>query len=1307
MRCNKRIIRCHIILLLVISQAFLAYGAGEDGSISKRIQLRRYFIENSGQIISQDGDTRDDIDFKIDLGDVSLFIGAGAMHYQWVKKVEDVNANSEETTYETYRLDISLIGAKANAEILKDRAADSYYEHYYLPQTPDGAKAYAYSKVTYANIYPNIDWVIYTTQEGEIKYDFIVRKGGDANDIRLIYNGHQDIFINEGNLVVTTPLGSIEEKKPYTYDAISGKEIPTSFVLDNNSVGFHVQEEVDNEIVIDPSIVWSTYYGGSNEDLLRSLNVSKEGQIYACGSTRSMNILTKNSFKNNYTDNTDGLIVRFDTTGNILWSTYYGESDYDYLVSIAVDDSSYVYVAGSSSSLGLATTNTHLFQHPSNGVHPAGLVLKFDSLGNRVWGTYYGGSETTVIHKIICDHHNNIYISGETECDTGIATQYGHQNAISVSSSGAGFFAKLQSNSMRTWGSYYGGAFSTLDLVSSITVSYDSKYIAIAGVTKNKTDIATSNVFQENLKGDFDGYVAFFDSACNRQWGSYFGGEGYNGPVVHEEVTSDVAIDRGYNVYITGASHEDSLGTAGTYQPQLIPSRNGTLAKFNVNGQLVWSTYIGLGLTGLTSITLDTLGSVYVLGVTADDGLATPGIVSDNLQGGYDVLLAKFNTQGNRVWSTYIGGSGNDDIGIATSGSDVCVYDNKLHFSSSSFSTDLITTPGVHQMSNAGGRDGYVIVIELDTSVYLSDPYDDTLMCLGEDVVVDYFTTTPFRSGNTFTLQLSDSGGDFSSPVILGVKSGIASDSMHVTVPANSVPGENYRLRIISSLPADTFSTEYVGIHISSYPRPEATGKDLLCKGDDMLLYVANRGFDTSYAWRGPNGFTSNTDIANITNVKQLHQGRYILSATYKECKGFDTVDVVVNNPPLKPQVSSNPIVCTGDTLHLQIIDTSTNVTYRWVGPDSFTCYSKDTILAPVTMSMQGEYSVYTTRHGCVSELSKLLISVTQTPRPISFSNTPLCEGDTLILRLEDTVAKSFVWSSPQGVTYNTQTLTIVDATINDKGLYIITANNNGCIGVDSTYVTIDPYPGSITLQHNSPLCEKSNLEIQVVDTSTGVSYEWQGPGGFNTYTKNLKRDSIEMSDAGQYTIKVNRANCVVRDSLYMEIKPSPDKPIVETNSPITIGEMIELKYINPDPRATIQWYGPVGFSSYLAEPVIINAQLLHTGEYVVIADLDGCKESTFRIVVVEERKETDKLILYPNPNNGDFRFEGEVPDDTIIPYDIMSAHRQIVFRGYIQPIDNRVETSIELSNTVFSGVYFFRYLLNGKINIIPFTVVR
>lgn len=127
-----------------------------------------------------------------------------------------------------------------------------------------------------------------------------------------------------------------------------------------------------------------------------------------------------------------------------------------------------------------------------------------------------------------------------------------------------------------------------------------------------------------------------------------------------------------------------------------------------------------------------------------------------------------------------------------------------------------------------------------------------TSTCAGGNVIIPFQTTGSFPWGNVFTAQISDQWGNWNTPQNLGTTfitlngSGI----IYGTFPSNLNFGFLYRVRVISSNPADTSSDSPNTIIITQVAQLNqviSSPDDSACPGDTLTLYVLNPG--ASYDW--------------------------------------------------------------------------------------------------------------------------------------------------------------------------------------------------------------------------------------------------------------------------------------------------------------------------------------------------------------------------------------------------------------------------------------------------------------------------
>jgi hypothetical protein len=666
------------------------------------------FWENKGQVVDQYGFPRPDIQFRVQAtNNLNIFIGSGAMHYQFSKAINEkpgtvladlmaLKTKGVEAFYpiakthaQMDRMDIELLNANTHAEVTMEQKQACFINYYNAGTGANGITVSSYNKVTYKNIYPNIDWVL-QFEDGKLKHNFIVRQGGNVNDIQLKYSGQANLHLDDmGALVAKTPQGTIIESAPYTYQ-IDGKKINSRFILDGNLLSYSVGEYTGT-LVIDPTLLWATYYGDADEDGGSAVAADGSGNVYVAGSTKSYsNIATTGAYATTYGGGSyDAFLVKFNAAGVREWATYYGGSDDDKATSLALDKLGNIYLSGNTASLSaIATPGACQFSH--GGLND-GFLIKFNNSGARQWGTYYGGNANDITASTVVDGMGNIFLSGYTFSSNGISTPGAHKEFFTAWPAACGdvFLIKFDNTGVRQWGTYYGcgaddypGAICTDNvgniymttfcssptgvgcaselvkfynsgaeewhLVLSCGVHVTAKAVAsdrwgnvyIAGNTDATSGISTPGGHQFFFGGGSnDAFIIKYSDAGVKQWGAYYGG-------ADVECIQALATDEAGNVYATGATQSTSMiATSDAFQNALGGAEDGFLVKFDSVGVLKWGSYYG-GSTTDVSYSIFAAGDndVYIAGfTTSTSGIATSGTHQVVAGGLGDAFVAKFN----------------------------------------------------------------------------------------------------------------------------------------------------------------------------------------------------------------------------------------------------------------------------------------------------------------------------------------------------------------------------------------------------------------------------------------------------------------------------------------------------------------------------------------------------------------------------------------------------------------------------------------------------------------------------------------
>jgi hypothetical protein len=129
------------------------------------------------------------------------------------------DAVDERLKVRSHAFHVDFVGASVKSNIEPDKKISTY--HNYLTGNDPSKWAGGcniYQAITIKDIYPNID-LRYYTDNGFLKYDLLVKPGGDVSDIALRYTGVDQLKVKNKELTISTSVGELKESTPYTYQA--------------------------------------------------------------------------------------------------------------------------------------------------------------------------------------------------------------------------------------------------------------------------------------------------------------------------------------------------------------------------------------------------------------------------------------------------------------------------------------------------------------------------------------------------------------------------------------------------------------------------------------------------------------------------------------------------------------------------------------------------------------------------------------------------------------------------------------------------------------------------------------------------------------------------------------------------------------------------------------------------------------------------------------------------------------------------------------------------------------------------------
>lgn len=638
-----------ITCLLLCS--YLLTTANTNTAVSDRTQSSLRFTENRGQVTDTRGNARPDVLYTAENQGVKIFFRNDAVSYVF-PQIETSNGESKVTAL--FRSDVEFVGANPNFRVVSENPVNGV-SNYYLGNGKGVSGVKAFSKITYKNLYPNIDLVFFASgsANSQMKYEFVVRPGGKVEDIKLRYNGASKVGINrDGSLETVTPFGKLGEDAPYTYQA-GNKTIASSYQLTNGVLTFSVADYDKNaDLVIDPlTRPWATNYGGSLFDRAFGSGLDNAGNSVITGTTASVNFpTTPGSVQSTKNNSNDAFVTVFNADGTVRYSTYFGGNNTDQGNDAAFDNVGNVMVVGYTVSSDLLVGGG--FQSTPGGAGD-GFVLSLDANGGINWSSYWGGSAQDELRSLAVWPNNDIFTVGRTFSNNLQTIGGGNNGGRDV------FAARVRTNGSLAWGTYFGG--SGDDQGYAVAVDADGNMVA-TGSTTSANNIATPGAAQANLAGGSDAFVIKFNGQGARLWSTYWGGNG-------TDFGNGINTGNGNTIWVTGQTSSANMTTTNNgFQRTFGGVSDAFVAGMGANGNLTYSTYLG-GQSSEQGYGIGFIGNkVYVTGTTNSPNFQIINPNADNtlpfqgtLGGNFDAFLTKIDiASGNRDWSLVYGGSSDD-----------------------------------------------------------------------------------------------------------------------------------------------------------------------------------------------------------------------------------------------------------------------------------------------------------------------------------------------------------------------------------------------------------------------------------------------------------------------------------------------------------------------------------------------------------------------------------------------------------------------------------------------------------------------
>jgi hypothetical protein len=707
--------------------------SGSKTALASYAKLPLTFEGNVGQTDSQ-------VKFLARSSGHVVFLTSGGMVFsarsQFVAK-DGAQVNAQPPSKQTQTgvvIQLNMLGANPNPTAVGEDPQPGK-ANYFIGRDPKKwhTNVVSYGKVHYKDVYPGID-LVYYGNHSQLEYDFEVAAGADPRQIQFDVKGADNVSVDTaGDLVLQTKQGALHIKSPVLYQTFNNMKLPIAggFSLKNATrVGFSLQGyDKTKPLVIDPVLLYSTFLGGLANDQAAGIVVDSLGSAYVSGWTESTNFPLAS--QESQDSGMNAFIVKLDVSGStLLYADFLGGSagsNNDQATGVALDGNNDAYITGSTQSADFPMVNA--FQATMND-DPDGFISKVSADGSTLlYSTYLGGSNggSTYSTAIALDSSDNMYVAGYT-WDTGFPLYNAIQSSVLPNSQGYygyyGFVTALTAGgSSLIYSTYLGGNTNVGSPCGNGGTCWPSPDTQIYGIAldgnanayvagwTNTYNFPTSlGAYMTTNSALYDnpfGFVTGISSSGSLLYSTYFGPTDGTWSYIYA-----ITADSSGSAYVTGFTYTDALPLTtpnlcdpGTYG---WGCSYGFITKFDPMGTgLAYSTYLPpYNYSYPAAIALDAQDDAYVVGYTYNAGMSTMNPI-EAYTNQYDVLLTEIDPTGSiQLFSTYLGGNGNDfptAITLDASGS--------MYVVGYTDSSDFPVTAAALQNTLGGNNDAFVAKI--------------------------------------------------------------------------------------------------------------------------------------------------------------------------------------------------------------------------------------------------------------------------------------------------------------------------------------------------------------------------------------------------------------------------------------------------------------------------------------------------------------------------------------------------------------------------------------------------------------------
>jgi hypothetical protein len=433
-------------------------------------------------------------------------------------------------------------------------------------------------------------------------------------------------------------------------------------------ISFTIQTQSQNPLVK----VWDFRFGGTKDELLESIQITRDGGFILAGFSNSD--ISGDKTQGRY--DTIGLlthdywIIKLDSSGNKEWDKRYGGDQHDELYEIRQTKDG-GYILGGNSQSGISGDKSDDTKG-SNG-HWDYWIIKIDSLGNKKWDKDFGGTGYERFYSVIEISDGGYLIGGWTDSDTSIDKTQASKGINDY------WILKIDSAGNKIWDKSFGGTgddrlYSMLEIptggfllggYSSSDSSGDKTQNAWPDTTFYHDSLSGTDTIYIEPSADY--WIVKIDASGNKLWDKRFGGL--------KADYFDTFLMTPEGDFVLAGSSVSQAGGDKTQQNWLPYGSNFWIVKIDSSGNKIWDKRYGYSGEGSIGSIIQTLDTNYLIAGRSWTQMAAGDKSEDNL-GYVQTWILKTDTSGNVTWDKTIFSPGYDntfpDYGFALQTSSAC-----------------------------------------------------------------------------------------------------------------------------------------------------------------------------------------------------------------------------------------------------------------------------------------------------------------------------------------------------------------------------------------------------------------------------------------------------------------------------------------------------------------------------------------------------------------------------------------------------------------------------------------------------------